>query len=73
MIVHCPHCDQMIEIIELRCRIFRCGIYKKTFQPINPHLSKALCFQLMSTDTIYGCGKPFLINQRDEVEKCDYI
>lgn len=73
MIIRCPHCDQMIEIIELCCRIFRCGVYKETFQQINPHLSKALCLQLIKDNEIYGCGKPFLINQTDKVEKCDYI
>ena len=63
----------MIEIIELRCRIFRCGIYKKTYKQICSHLSENLCIQLVNHNKIYGCGKPFLINKSFQVEKCDYL
>ena len=73
MIVSCPHCNQMIEILELRCRIFRCGIYKSTYKQINPHLAKEFCLQLVLKDEIYGCGGPFLINNLLNTEKCDYI
>ena len=37
MLVCCPHCDTTIEIIELNCRIFRCGVLKSTGQQIDPH------------------------------------
>ena len=30
ILVHCPHCQQLIEIVELNCRIFRCGVLKQT-------------------------------------------
>ena len=40
MIIECPHCKIMIEIIELRCRIFRCGIMKNNFTQINPIYKK---------------------------------
>ena len=73
MILECPHCKIMIEIIELRCRIFRCGIFKNTFTQIDPHLSETKCNKLIKNDEIYGCGKPFCINKNDIVEKCDYI
>ena len=73
MIINCPHCDQMIEILELRCRVFRCGIYKKTGEQINPHASKETCDEIKRCDLIYGCGKPFFINMIDKVEKCSYI
>lgn len=73
MILLCPHCHQMIEIIQLRCRIFRCGIYKENYKQIDPHSSKEKCFQLIKNNQIYGCGKPFLINQSLEAEKCDYL
>ena len=63
----------MIEIIELRCRIFRCGIMKNNFTQINPHLQEIQCNDLIKNNLIYGCGKPFYINKNDIVEKCDYI
>ena len=73
MLIECPHCKIMIEIIELRCKIFRCGILRNTFIQINPHLSEIQCNNLMKNDEIYGCSKPFLINENNVVEKCDYI
>ena len=67
MIIQCPHCEQLIEIIELRCKIFRCGIYKKNYKQINTHLSKEKCDGLIH-------GKPFLIENDENdyiVENCD--
>ena len=74
LFIECPHCGTSIEIVKLNCRIFRCGVYKKTGKQINPHLPKEDCDRLCSEDAIYGCGKPFRITE-DEciVEKCDYI
>jgi hypothetical protein len=70
MIIICPHCNISIIVEEVRCGIFRCGIYKETFKQVDPHLSKEECDKL--GDTIYGCGKPFQI-KNDEVTKCEYI
>jgi hypothetical protein len=70
MIIICPHCNISIIVEEVRCGIFRCGIYKDTFKQVDPHLSKEECDKL--GDTIYGCGKPFQI-KNNEVMKCDYI
>ena len=64
--IHCPHCNQMIEVIELNCRIFRCGVEKQNMTQINPHLCKEACEQLVLQNKIYGCGKPFKI---DVIEK----
>ena len=69
-IINCPHCDMSILIEEMRCGIFRCGMYKESFKQVDPHLSKAECEKL--GDTIYGCSKPFQI-KNNEVVKCDYI
>ena len=33
-IVTCPHCQQFIEVLELNCKIFRHGIYKKNFTAV---------------------------------------
>lgn len=70
MIINCPHCNISIIIEEMRCGIFRCGMYKDTFKQVDPHLSKVECDKL--GDKIYGCGKPFQI-KNNEVIKCDYI
>jgi hypothetical protein len=76
-IITCPNCDNIIIIRELNCCIFRHGIYKKTNEQIDPHLSKEKCDILIKNDLIYGCGKPFeIIIQDDEtwiVKKCYYI
>jgi len=72
-IIECPHCAQNIEIIELNCRIFRCGVLKKNYKQIDPHLSKDNCEQLKREDLIYGCGKPFYIDESRKTVICDYI
>jgi hypothetical protein len=76
-IITCPNCDDILIISELNCCIFRHGIYKKTNQQIDPHLSEEKCNILIETNQIYGCGKPFEIIVRDDgtwiVQKCDYI
>jgi hypothetical protein len=74
--ITCPHCSIMVEIIQLNCKIFRCGIYKSSGEQIDSHLPKNECDQLVQTNAIYGCGKPFCIKNNIPpfvVEKCDYI
>jgi hypothetical protein len=72
MICNCPYpdCNIPIEIIEINCAIFRCGIYKdydNYGKQINPHLSKEDCDILKQSDKIWGCGRPFkLIKKNDE-------
>jgi hypothetical protein len=66
MFIECPHCHQLIEVLELNCRIFRCGVYKSTFKQIDPHLPKDQCDELALCGEIYGCGKPFQILDRPE-------
>ena len=77
-IVFCPYldCNISIEIVEINCTIFRCGIYKKNGRQIDPHLPKDQCEQLKKEDKIWGCGRPFqLINTNGmyNVIKCEYI
>jgi hypothetical protein len=69
--IKCPHCDIYIEILELNCKIFRCGIYKNGLTQINPHMSKKEITKIINY--IYGCGKPFKINEQMKPEICDYI
>ena len=70
----CPYsdCAIAIEIIEINCAIFRCGVHKDTGQQIDPHLSKEECDKLKKDDRIWGCGRPFqLVN--GFIIKCEYI
>jgi hypothetical protein len=73
--VTCPHCMGLIGVLksELNCRIFRHAILKSTLQPINPHATKEICDALIQNNLIYGCGKPFFINEKVEAVICDYI
>jgi hypothetical protein len=70
-IINCPHCDQLIWVIELNCKIFRCGQFKKNYLQIPQHASEEECNQYIK-EGIFGCGKPFKINDNLEVEKCGY-
>ena len=74
----CPHCLQFILVHknDLNCRIFRHAVYKDNFQPINPHATKEVCDELLNTNKIFGCSKPFRIievNGSLFVEECSYI
>lgn len=70
MFLPCPTCGIMIEIVEINCAIFRCGVIKSTGIQIDPHLPKAECDKL--GDTIYGCANPFRLDNGNLVV-CDYI
>tara|TARA_Y100000389_G_scaffold202486_1_gene247906 strand:+ start:2046 stop:2309 length:264 start_codon:yes stop_codon:yes gene_type:complete len=79
----CPHCNQYIIVNgkEFNCKIFRHGVEKDEHKiignQIDPHLPKEKCDSLYSSDSIYGCGKPFRIikiaQDNYELEKCGYI
>ena len=79
MILSCPYpdCNISIEISEINCAIFRCGICKDKNdvyygKQIEPHLSKEECDRLKKEDKIWGCGRPFqLVN--NTLIKCQYI
>jgi hypothetical protein len=72
MLLSCPHCGISIEIVELNCGIFRCGIYKATGEQVSPHLSKEGCETLKNNDKIWGCCKPFKYED-GKLVVCDYI
>ena len=73
-LVACPNpaCQMVIIVEQLNCCIFRCGVFKETFQQIPPHLSKIDCLDLIDRKLIYGCATPFRVINRT-AEKCDYI
>jgi hypothetical protein len=74
--VQCPHCNGTIIIEELNCRIFRHAVLKENGNQINPHAPKEECENYIEKDMIYGCGKPFIVVNKDDkyiAEICDYI
>ena len=73
LVVTCPHCQCYIFIEKLNCRIFRHGVFKLSGQQIPPHLDKVECDKLISEQRIYGCGKPFRINNELIAEICEYV
>lgn len=84
----CPHCGISIVVMkqELKCRIFRCGQYKRNGMQIPPHSPKNICDKLRENEQIYGCARPFIFKESfvepslpsvehslPSVEPCDYI
>lgn len=67
--IACPNCGEYIIIEQINCAIFRHGVYKHTMCQINPHAPKAECDELKEKDLIYGCGKPFRIVKKEQVEE----
>lgn len=61
IVVQCPHCQEYLEIEEINCGIFRHGVYKTSGEQLYPHLDQRSCEQLVASDQIYGCGKPFQV------------
>jgi hypothetical protein len=75
-VVMCPHCNEAVLIYELNCCIFRHGSFKQTFTQMDPHCPKEECDRLVQLGLIYGCGKPFIVTEKDGLlvaDICDYI
>ena len=75
IIIVCPHCQGNIIVYknQIKCRIFRHGVYKHNNKSIKPHLSKIECDKLIASNKVYGCCKPIRLNTNNEAEICDYI
>ena len=78
--VNCPHCNGPIFIMlsQINCNVFRHGVFKDTFQQMEPHTPKEECDRLAVEDLIIGCGKPFCILVRKSTGEfvafdCGYI
>lgn len=71
---NCPHCGDMIQVLksEIRCKIFRHGVYKENLKQVPPHSKKSLCDKLREENLVYGCCKPFKFDG-EKVEICGYI
>ena len=68
----CPNCSLMIEVLQVNCNVFRCGVYKDSLLQINPHLPEAQCKQLVKENKIYGCGFPFMLHD-NKLVPCAWI
>jgi len=75
IIINCPHCQESIIIYknEINCRIFRHAVFKHNDEPVNPHLSESDCENLVATGQVFGCCKPFQLNDQNIPEICGYI
>lgn len=74
VVIKCPHCEQLLEVLAINCGIFRHGVDKVTGRQIPPHLLKPQCDALVASDAIYGCGKPFrYLGPKRGAVKCPYI
>ena len=80
--IECPHCKEYIFVLcsEMNCKIFRHGVYKSSYEQIDPHMKKDECDRLKKEDLIFGCGKPFKIDHVGLglglvwiAQICDYI
>ena len=74
--IECPQCGYMVEIMQINCGIFRHGVFKSNNKQLNPHSPKDICDQVSNDELIYGCGKPFKlenVNGTYIATKCDYI
>lgn len=76
-IISCPHCQELIEIEQVNCCIFRHGVFKDTGKQVPPHAPKVLCDQWVLEGRVYGCCKPFRLvrcsNGNYQPEECGYI
>ena len=71
IIKSCPVCFQFVVIEQINCGIFRCGVFKDTFECIPPHSSKEQIELWKKAGRIWGCGSPMeLVN--NELVVCDY-
>ena len=67
LLFECPNCSIwiVVDIGQINCSIFRCGIIKDSFDQIGAHAIKDECDNYVSKNLIFGCSKPFKINIRD--------
>ena len=74
LFLQCPHCNGLVSVYthDIKCTIFRHGIWKHNGKPINPHLPKKECDRLFAEGLIHGCGKPFKFDGVN-LSVCDYI
>jgi hypothetical protein len=72
--VECPHCQGLVQVLAIKCGIFRHGVFKSTGRQLKPHETKERCESFVARGVVEGCGKPFMISKTDRsVSVCDYL
>jgi hypothetical protein len=67
-ILICPTCQISIEVAEVNCNKFVCGIYRDNGLQINPHLSEKECEKIVNE--IYGCGSALTLHNGKLIKTC---
>lgn len=67
--MECPWCKIGIEIDQINCGVFRCGILKSNGLQIPPHLGREAVEKIR--DFIWGCGHPFKLKDGVLI-KCEW-
>ena len=67
LILKCPHCNSIIIVNrkDINCAIFRHAILKESGKQIDPHSNKEVCDELVKTNKVFGCAKPFKLVRVD--------
>jgi len=77
LVVACPHCGSPVIVDELRCGIFRHGVFRDSGLQIDPHATRQQIDGWVERSMIYGCGRPFRVVSVEGrgmvAEVCDYI
>ena len=71
--MNCPHCSLGIELVEVRCGILRCGIYKLKNGKIKqlPKHAKRERIEHLRCQIIIGCGNPIKYSD-NKLVKCSW-
>ena len=73
-LIQCPSCNRPIEVLAVKCGIFRCGVYKKSQRQLGSHAKEEYVKRMLEQDKIYGCGNPFKVDKKSHmVSKCGWI
>ena len=77
IVITCPHEDCRMSVLiyhhEINCRIFRHAVYIASGEQVPPHLDKQACEELVRKQLVWGCCKPFRLNEQQLPEICDYL
>jgi hypothetical protein len=71
-VVTCPHCLDPVVIEAVNCGIFRHAAYRENHTQVDPHAPQTECERLLALGLIYGCGKPFRVEDGVAVS-CAYV
>jgi hypothetical protein len=70
----CPHCQELIEVLEINCAIFRHAAFRANGLQVPPHAPREECEGWVARSEVYGCARPFRYNPaRHALEACDWI